>query len=650
MRVHLAGTFAIVLAAAQVLLAQQTPPTFRAGVEAVAVDAFVTDRAGNPVTNLTIDDFELLEDGKPQRITSFTEVNIPIRPPESYSPTAVEPDVATNSAGEGRLYVIALDEVHPEYALKARRFLRTFIEQHFEANDIGIVVSIGRARSADMQDFTGNRRLLLAAVDKFTGGFPGWDDNERAPLTQTSNPRDQASALRALMESLAAIQGRRKAVLYVTQQVGQSAMDTAARGRANVWDVIDYRGGVKSIEFDDLRAAMTAAMRGGISFYTIDPEGLCALDCPEGAENLERMDSLRKLAAATGGFAVVSSNLFTDAFPRIVAENSNYYVLGFTSSSAKRDGRYRQLQVRARRPGLTVRSRDGYIAPSKSSQPSEPKARTGVTLAAGVGESIATPLASGTVPMSVFSGVYRGSGKNTNVVIAVNMDATRLDLVDGSAGTGGQIEVAAVAVSAAGKVAGSQRERFTLALKPESWAKAKETGIRVVTGMTLPPGRYQLRLAAGNVAATKAGSVMYDLEVPDFSKPPLAMSALTLTSRLTSSILTVASTTIRPVVPAPPTSTREFSAGDTLSVYAEVYDNRPKAMHRLDFVAELRGPDGTRTGSAVTDTRPNGEAVHKLEAALPLNVPPGAYVLHVEARSTLEKQLPVSRDVPIRVR
>jgi len=141
--------------------AQQVPPTFRAAVDAVEVDAFVTDRDGAPVRNLTLDDFEVSEDDAPQRITSFSEVSIPIHPPAPYSPTAPEPDVATNTAGEGRLYAIVLDEVHPENALKARAFLRRFIEEHFEASDIGIVVSVGRARATDMQDFTSDEVRIL---------------------------------------------------------------------------------------------------------------------------------------------------------------------------------------------------------------------------------------------------------------------------------------------------------------------------------------------------------------------------------------------------------------------------------------------------------------------------------------------------------
>ena len=654
MRRPLAALVVLAVIGAHTVAAQQSPPTFRAGVEAIAVDAFVTDRAGNPVPNLTSNDFELLEDGTPQQITSFAEVNIPIRQPDAYSPAAVEADVATNTAGEGRLYVIAFDEVAPLNALKARRFLREFVERHFEATDIGIVVSVGRARAGDMQDFTGNRRLLLNAIDHFTGGYPivGSDDTaSTATVMPPVDVRAQARALRDLMESLANIRGRRKAVIYITSEVGQSAIDTTGHGRANVWDVIDYRGGVKSIEFDDLRAAMTAAMRGGITFYTMDPEGLCALDCAGGSENLERMDGLRKLAAATGGFPIVNSNLFTDAFPRIVAENSNYYVLGFTSGSENRDGRYRRLEVRVKRPGLSVRARDGYIGPSKATDRTDTKPKAGVTLSAGVAESIATPLANVGVPMAVFASAYRGSsGKNANVMIAVNIDATRLDLVEGEGATTGQVEVASVAISAGGKVAGSQRERFTLALKPDTWARVRDSGIRLVTGMTLPPGRYQLRVAGGNTASTRTGSVMYDLDVPDFAKPPLAMSALAVTSRRLATTLTVTSPGVRAAAPAAPAATRDFPAGDTLSVYAEIYDNRSKDPHRLDLVAELRTLDGRLAGRSVTETRNDNQGVQKLDVTIPLDVAPGAYVLHVEARSTLAKQPAASREIPLRVR
>ena len=657
---------ALAIAGASIGVAQQAPPTFRTQVDAVEVDAFVTDRNGKPVSNLTIDDFEILEDNRPQRITSFSEVSIPINAPTPYSPTAAEPDVATNTGGEGRLYVIVFDELKPVkqigsddsssggIALKARQFLHTFIEQHFEANDIGIVVSVGRARATDMQDFTSSRRLLLRAIDSFSGGFPSIDqapgDASSGGFVPSSGGdpfavRQQTRALRDLMESLERIQGRRKAVIYITNEVGDS---TFSAGAASVWNVIDYRGGVRSIEFDDLRAAMTAAMRGGVAFYVFDPAGADPL--ATGGNELERMSGLRKLSAATGGFAIVNSNGFTQAFTRIVAENSNYYVLGYTSNNEKRDGRYRQLQVRVRRPGLTVRFRDGYIGPSKASEPVEPKTRAGVTLPPGVSDSIRNPVANPAVPMRVFAAAYRGASKDANIVIAAELDANRLGLIEDGTSADGVVDLAAVAVSAAGKVTRGQHEQFTLKLKPETWADVKQSGIRVVTGTTLPPGRYQLRVAGGNVKRPEAGSVMYDLEVPDFSKPPLALSALTLTSRHADAALTVASKSVKPATPIAPTAMRDFSVGDTLSVYAEVYDNRVKESHRLDLLAELRDGEGRRVGKAVTDTRADGQARQKIEATLPLDIAPGSYVLHVEARSTLAKQTTVYREVPIRIR
>src|SRR5215510_14865890 len=166
-----------VILASHALLGQTSPQpqaTFRVRVDAVEIDASVTDAAGNPVTTLTADDFEILEDKKPQTITSFTVVNIPVARVERplFGGQPIEPDVISNQNGEGRLYVFVLDEVSPEQALRTRRFLRRFIEQYFGANDVAGVSFMGRARAASAQSLTSNPRLLLESIDKFTGGFP----------------------------------------------------------------------------------------------------------------------------------------------------------------------------------------------------------------------------------------------------------------------------------------------------------------------------------------------------------------------------------------------------------------------------------------------------------------------------------------------
>jgi VWFA-related protein len=548
-------------------------------------------------------------------ITSFAEVNIPIDPPPPFSPAAPRVDVATNGGRDGRLYVIALNTI-PDTALvlRARHFLRAFIERHFEPNDVGVVVNVGRARAAAAQDFTSDRGLLIAAIDRFNGGLP--DPNER---------RNRPAALKALLASLAQIQGR-KALIYVTERIG------------DVYGVIDYRGGVRPQEFDDLRAAMTDAMRGGVAIYTINPCGLspgAALGEEAGAVSsgcggaLDVTANLRALSSATGGFSVVNSNRFDEALAQMVRENSSYYILGFVSTDDRRDGRYRRLEVRARRPGLTIRARDGYIAPSRS-QP-----RTEAPRSAGIRDVIASPIANGTVPMTAFAAAYKGpKGKDAVVVITAELDASRLDLTETGGRMRGRIELSSAAVSAAGKVTRGETTTSALSLRPESYAQAVKTGLRMQSTMTLVPGRYQLRIAAGNTQTDTIGSVMYDLDVPDFDKGRLTMSAVALSTAGTG--------------PAASTVRREFAAGTPLSLYVEVYDNAAGRDSRtIELTVGLRSVDGRTMRSARDRRTRTAKGTETFLMAVPLDVDAGSYVLHVEATSG---DANVSRDIPIRVR
>src|SRR5207244_12152244 len=74
-------------------------------------------------------------------------------------------------------------------------------------------------------------------------------------------------------------------------------------------------------------------------------------------------DSLRPLAEETGGFASVGNNDPTATFERIVRANSTYYVLGYYPPTHPRDGRFHKIEVRVKRPGLTVSARKGYADP-----------------------------------------------------------------------------------------------------------------------------------------------------------------------------------------------------------------------------------------------------------------------------------------------
>ena len=183
-----------------------------------------------------------------------------------------------------------------------------------------------------------------------------------------------------------------------------------------------------------------------------------------------------------------------------------------------------------------------------------------------------------------------------------------------------------------------------LAMSRKTYDVAREQGIRVMSEIRLPPGRYQLRLAAGNPSG-KAGSVAYDLTVPDFGKDPLTLSGLVLTSDATQAASTIApKDPLVRLLPRPATARRSFDTSDTLVVFGEVYDNVAGTGRSATNVrAELRD----ETGAVV---RTDGSAGNRFALELPLErLSSGAYVVHVEATATLGKPRSASRDIPVRV-
>jgi len=461
------------------------------------------------------------------------------------------------------------------------------------------------------------------------------------------------TALKDLMEFMARLRGRRKTVLLLSEGLG-----------VNMLNVIDAPASTSSRAGDVAREAMRAALRGNVAIYPIDPKGL-VVDGAGGdtesapdfatlrADASNARDSLRAVADVTGGFAVTNSNNFAPAFERIVRENSAYYILGFYSTNERRDGKYRRLDVRVKRPGLVVRARDGYLAPTGRAAAPPPAAKT---ISPALADAIGSPLAVPNVPMRLFAAPYKGEGDTAAVAVAVEIDASGIVLEENNGTFTGKLEVAYAATSASGKVFPGDRHYVTLTLKPDTYERVKGSGFRVLLEPRLPPGRYQLRVAAGNTGG-RAGSVVYDLEVPDFTKGALVMGGVSLTSVSQSGVQTARpKDPLSGLLPGPMTATRNFSAGDTLAIYTEVYEpGRSAAAHTVDVKLELRADEG-RVIATKSEERSSRELEGKpggygFLSELPLKgLTPGIYVIHVEARANIGERPTVSRDVQIRVR
>ena len=159
---------------------------------------------------------------------------------------------------------------------------------------------------------------------------------------------------------------------------------------------------------------------------------------------------------------------------------------------------------------------------------------------------------------------------------------------------------------------------------------------------------------AGNGPANQ-GSVWYDLDVPDFSKGPLTMSDVLLESEVAMRRLTIRpDTLLAAALPGPPTTLREFFPIDTVAVYVEVYDNQTDKAHDVETVvtvtnekgeAVFQSPEKRRSQEAVAT---NG--VYGVRTKISMEkLPPGRYMLAVEARQMQNRAISAGRAVPFQV-
>ena len=682
--------------------APQTPPsvTFQVEVNYVDVDAIVTDEQGHFVSGLTREDFDVFEDGKPQKVEMFSYVELAVEPPDRF--VFLDRPVSTDSrsnrrAFDGRVYVLVLDDldISPLRTALVKKSAREFVERHLGANDLAAVVYTS-GRSDATQDFTADRMLLLTAVDKFVGrrlrsaavetlerhyhrALTNLDENPpeatsiadtREPIDIRDNEREQRAlavldTLKNLGEFLSGVRGRRKAVVLFSEGIEMPVNEIYG-----IHTATNVVGAIKD--------AITAAARSNVNFFALDPRGLIgmtseyielagsgapnvatgafgALNAQQGllTEMKQSQDSLRTLSEETGGFAAVNTNALGAAFSRIVDANSRYYVLGYYPPTHARDGRFHRINVKVKRPGLRVSARRGYASP-RGRTPGERKrdeetrrlreAKRGVAnnTSPELRDALNTPLQQSGLTFSVQAAPFKLNQKEASIALTIEVDGERLEFTPQDRGTvfANNIELSFFGINQEGRAQRATRSELNLTLRPETYKRVKANGLRANPRLTLEPGRYQIRIGARDSVTKQVGTVFYDLQVPDFRKDPLMLSGLLITASSAQSAMTaLPDPATAPLLPGPAMSRRTFVSSDTLTIYAEIYDNiSARQVRQVEAAVTLKSEEGKDVFSAVDSIANNPGAdhwtAHGLTREVPLrNVPPGRYLLRVEAQA-----------------
>lgn len=663
-------------------------PEFPTGAELVSVDALVLDRQGQPVEGLTRADFEVLEEGRPQALSSFEAVTVR----ESAAQPSVRTRVSTNVAPQQRperSFVIVFDDVNlsPLNVGRAREAVTQFLQTGLRPGDVvTIVPSGGGAWWTD--SLPDGREALVQFVSRLESKFR--PDNSPARISDYEallvnygrDPEILSQVLRryyengVLQEFDNSTESRRS-----TAELGVSPGAQIVRARATeiyqaytermrrtlgtferVAEALRQAKGRKTVLFvsegfvydgtqPGFREVVRAARDANAAFYFVDARGLLgAAGAPGGPgagadegrmwmeqDSLSTLTNPRQessgaesLAADTGGFSIRNTNNLAAQMSSVARESRAYYLLGYVPSDARRDGKFRKIEVRVQRPDVKVRARRGYYAASDKPQPVpsgelDPRVRAGLDAPQGVGGLALRLVAHGLGPVA--------PGKSAALVVA-EIDLGAVALHEGQNHVrSGVLETYTVVSSRQTGENFNQEKLVELSLPPEAYAQVRAGGLPVYREFQLAPGDYQVRFLVRDRQSGRVGSVRHDFNVPDPAR--LTTSTPILTDRL------------QPVGPEGagrpvPVAHRSFKTGARLYYAFEVYG----AAHNVGegprvstfyTVQRADGSELTRTEPQPIRATPQGQVSQVLSLSLQ-GVPAGSYELLLTVRDDLAGQ------------
>lgn len=649
---------------------EQPAVRFSIEVNYVEVNAIVVDEEGRFVRDLRPENFELYEDGELQDIASFALVDVPLeRPKPVIFAEDVEPDVRSNTqVSEGRVYVIVMDDLHTaaRRGPRVQRAARQFILENMGSNDIAAVVHTGGRRDAS-QEFTSSKRLLLAAVEQFHGRKlrsatlekldqsismldPSRELRDPLELERSQRARNMLEMLEGLSEGLSDVHGRRKAIIYIGEGVDYDTYNVFEAGEATTI-------------LASMSQAIAAATRANVAVYSIDPRGLdfssessaaiggVPIDFADqiGRPSIESalrdefmfsQDSMRTMSTETGGFALLNQNDYSSGLVRIVEENSHYYLLGFYPTNSKRDGKFRKLEVRVKRPGLKVAARKGYVAPEKRDEKRE---MADVDLPEGASAElnrlVQSPLPLPQIPMRASAAPFRVANRKAVVPLVVEMDIENFRFEEKDGLRHDMVEFSVVAMNYEGKIANGVRRDFQLTLRPNTYQLMNQAGFRVMTALEVPSGKYQLRIMASETGAGQGGSLFYDIDVPEYDKEELVMAPLTVTSAIENRVPVIGSEEDKEKAVLLPATRRSFARSDELWVLSEIYPRMRSRSNppRIEVTTTIKASDEQAVFNNTQErgkelTEPGEGIIHRVD--IPLSgFAPGDYLLEVKARN-----------------
>ena len=657
----------ILLLVAASLFAQEV--TFKTETKLVIVNVSVKGKDGKPLTSLKKEDVEIYEDGVKQNLAVFeletlsNDLLAPVAATPSAPVTLVERvqapagqavTTAANAAPvrhqDKRLVALFFDFSNMPQAdqLRAKDAAIDFITKQMTASDLVSIMAYGN-RFDVLEDFTADRDRLLSRLQKMaTGEGAGLadvaatsadegDDSGTFVADDTEfnvfNTDRKLTALEDATKKLAPYP-EKKALIYFASGLTLTGLENQSQ----------------------LRATVNSAVRANVSFYPVDARGLTA-SSPVGDASTTSgrgtgaftgtkqsgqrnavtgsQDTLYTLASDTGGKALVDSNDLAMGIRLAQEDISSYYIVGYYSTNAAEDGKYRKIQVKLVGKELQSNAkmdyRNGYYAGKVFAKFTAGDKERQLEEALTLGDPVSE------LPLALEVDYFRVAQNRYLVPISLKIPGSVLALAKkgGKASTDFDF-IGQVREQPSGRLVGGVRDNIAVKLSDSDVSQLEHRHLQYDAGLTLPPGKYNLRFLARENQTGKMGTFETNFVVPDLSvSKDLRLSSVILSSQKEDVKAAVGSAdndkralANHPLIQngqkTVPSITRVFRKDQTLYVYFEVYDPAPEGASKgPDLTAQVELLQGARKAfssmpESQTKMTPNRPGVASFSFQVPL--------------------------------
>jgi VWFA-related protein len=509
--------------------------------EVVRVHAIVTNRSGAPVTDLTQDDFTVLENGKLQKIAFFHHIQ---GNTDAAAQSPSEGDILTTpeQRAADRSTIVVFDQLNSTISeqVNARaellklfsastKFVGPVCLIAFDFDGVGLV-----------QNFTTNPPQLAEALKNLKGHHSPKDVPQTNPV-ENSFRQVQGWNSKSATRNAAAARGMRKVLdasladrelslaersaftLEALREIGESVSGVPGP-KSLIWAT----GGGFPFQIDDAKHFATYQQdllplyenawrtlnRANIVVYPLDVEDLvnpAYVDASVGHPLPEHFDShanvsnLEAFAEATGGRLCNRETTAVACFAKAENDSSDYYLIGFYEYSGDPKPGWRSLAVKVDRPDMHVHARSGYFARGPHDD--------GMDRKEDIELALASFLESNAVPFTVRLTTVTGAQTKTKVgfIFIIPPGAATIDESDNNHLS---LDFAALARNVDGTPAGTFSQSAEGKLRLEDLASMRSQGAAYPGIIDLPPGEYSIRFVVRDNISGRTGSTSASLRVP----------------------------------------------------------------------------------------------------------------------------------------